>query len=55
MHGEIYLMTDKHNDSIPIKGSSILDEKVALYASVPHYVLITGERGTGKTTLAKIR
>lgn len=30
-----------------------MEEKVALYARVPHYVLITGERGTGKTTLAK--
>jgi transcriptional regulator with PAS, ATPase and Fis domain len=37
----------------PLKGSPILEEKVALYARVPHYVLITGERGTGKTTLAK--
>ena len=32
---------------------SILDEKIALYARVPHYVLITGERGTGKTTIAR--
>ncbi len=37
----------------PFKGSSILEEQMALYARVPHYVLITGERGTGKTTLAK--
>ena len=35
------------------KGSSILEEKIALYARVPHYVLITGERGTGKTTIAR--
>ncbi|HEV8591152.1 MAG TPA: sigma 54-interacting transcriptional regulator [Pyrinomonadaceae bacterium] len=34
-------------------GSSILEEKIALYARVPHYVLITGERGTGKTTIAR--
>lgn len=32
---------------------SALEEKIALYARVPHYVLITGERGTGKTTIAK--
>lgn len=32
---------------------SILDEKIALYSRVPHYVLITGERGTGKTTIAR--
>lgn len=35
------------------RGSSILEEKIALYARVPHYVLITGERGTGKTTIAR--
>jgi transcriptional regulator with PAS, ATPase and Fis domain len=34
-------------------GSSVLEEKIALYARVPHYVLITGERGTGKTTIAR--
>ena len=34
-------------------GSSILEEKIARYALVPHYVLITGERGTGKTTIAR--
>jgi transcriptional regulator with PAS, ATPase and Fis domain len=34
-------------------GSSILEEKITLYARVPHYVLITGERGTGKTTIAR--
>lgn len=37
----------------PGTGSSLLDEKIALYARVPHYVLITGERGTGKTTIAR--
>ena len=33
--------------------SSDLEEMIVRYARVPHYVLITGERGTGKTTLAK--
>lgn len=45
-----------HNHYAPTaneKGSSSLDEKIALYARVPHYVLITGERGTGKTTIAR--
>ena len=46
-------MADKYTDGRPFKATSILDEKVVLYARVPHYVLITGERGTGKTTLAK--
>lgn len=35
------------------RGPSILEEKIALYARVSHYVLITGERGTGKTTIAR--
>ncbi len=32
---------------------SQLAEKIKRYARVPHYVLITGERGTGKTTVAR--
>lgn len=32
---------------------SALEEKILRYSKVPHYVLITGERGTGKTTIAK--
>lgn len=32
---------------------TILEEKITLYAPVPHYVLIIGERGTGKTTIAR--
>ena len=45
-----------HNQYAPTaneNGSSSLDEKIALYARVPHYVLITGERGSGKTTIAR--
>lgn len=34
-------------------GLSALEEKIIRYARVPHYVLITGERGTGKTTIAR--
>ncbi|MCY7374839.1 MAG: sigma-54 factor interaction domain-containing protein, partial [Pyrinomonadaceae bacterium] len=30
-----------------------LEEKITLYARVPYYVLITGQRGTGKTTIAR--
>lgn len=46
-------MVHKYTVSDRSKGSSILEEKINLYARVPHYVLITGERGTGKTTLAR--
>ena len=46
-------MRHQYTDGKPKRGSSILEEQMALYARVPHYVLITGERGTGKTTLAK--
>ncbi len=30
-----------------------LEEKIIRYARVPYYVLITGQRGTGKTTIAR--
>ena len=42
-------MQDSNRDS----RSSELEEMIVRYARVPHYVLITGERGTGKTTLAR--
>jgi transcriptional regulator with PAS, ATPase and Fis domain len=47
------LMANTYAAGNPFRNSSTLEEKIALYARVPHYVLITGERGTGKTTLAK--
>ncbi len=46
-------MQNQNAIATPAPGSSILEEKIALYARVPHYVLITGERGTGKTTIAR--
>lgn len=46
-------MPNKYARTNDDTGSSILEEKIALYARVPHYVLITGERGTGKTTIAR--
>jgi len=45
-------MADNYVDGSVFKGRSVLDEKIVLFARVPHYVLITGERGTGKTTIA---
>lgn len=35
------------------QASAALEEKIVRFAGVPHYVLITGERGTGKTTIAR--
>lgn len=46
-------MTNQYAVSTADTGSSKLEERIALYARVPHYVLITGERGTGKTTIAR--
>lgn len=46
-------MTNQYAVSTTDTGSSMLEERIALYARVPHYVLITGERGTGKTTIAR--
>ena len=44
-----------HNQNAPEKDSPMieLEAKIARFARVPHYVLITGERGTGKTTIAR--
>ena len=44
------------NERADLRGKTLtteLEEKIERYARVSHYVLITGERGTGKTTLAK--
>lgn len=46
-------MTNQYAVSTTDTGSSMLEERIALCARVPHYVLITGERGTGKTTIAR--
>src|SRR5690606_40871916 len=46
-------MNDQYAIANTDTASSIFEEKIALYARVPHYVPITGERGTGKTTIAR--
>lgn len=45
----------QHQFEVPNADSRLsdLEDKVVRYARVPHYVLITGERGTGKTTIAR--
>lgn len=41
------------NHSNPSSSFDTISEKILRFAKVPHYVLITGERGTGKTTIAR--
>jgi transcriptional regulator with PAS, ATPase and Fis domain len=47
-----YLNSQKTED----RGAQLvaeLEEKIKLYARVPYYVLINGQRGTGKTTISR--
>lgn len=49
-------MKDLKGENSGFNGKALileLEEKINRYARVSHYVLITGERGTGKTTIAK--
>ena len=46
-------MNNQNGNTNSGTASLVFAEKIALYARVPHYVLITGERGTGKTTIAR--
>ncbi len=52
-HAQEVLMQHQSDPFNEISATNIIDEKIVRYAQVPHYVLITGERGTGKTTIAR--
>lgn len=47
--GGVCIGTEQNNRNLIAE----LEEKIEMYARVSHYVLLTGERGTGKTTIAK--
>ncbi len=49
-------MKNSKNECAELCGKTLiaeLEEKIRRYSRVSHYVLITGERGTGKTTIAR--
>ena len=48
---EVYMQQFNHSN--PSSSVDSISEKILRFAKVPHYVLITGERGTGKTTIAR--
>jgi sigma-54 dependent transcriptional regulator, flagellar regulatory protein len=45
------MMNERVQSGNPLIGE--LEQRIERYAQVEHYVMITGERGTGKTTIAK--
>lgn len=50
------MMDNSNNEMLTARRSFMitdLEARIERYARVAHYVLITGERGTGKTTIAK--